>query len=224
MLKAGVSRCAYSLTLVVQLRNKLSIGWIDRWFMHWVNGGQIKEKPFQQPVHWAGTSPFGLSHPRTRTELRGTWEGRRRQSPGDPSQSKKVQIMFWVGKGIFFNAQKENWDYQSIPEVMIHRVTKWVKTKGIMKQECCYNQFRIWFVLTFDGSGWRVRVVSGQTVSPLGRYGLRPEPVSYIDMALQPRGAALCGRSCGLSKLLGVCHFRVLFSFWREFNWKEGTK
>ncbi len=106
---------------------------------------------------------------------------------------------------------------------MIHWVTKWVKTKEIIKQEC-HNQFWIWFVLTFDGSGWRVRVVSGQTVSPLGLYCLRPEPVSYIDMALQPRGGALCGRSCGLAKLLGVCHFRVLFSFWREFNWNEGTK
>lgn len=80
------------------------------------------------------------------------------------------------------------------------------------------------FVLTLDGSGWRVRFVSGWTVSPLGWYCLRPEPVSYIDMALQPRGGALCGRSCGLAKLLGVCHFRVLFSFWREFNWNKDTK
>lgn len=106
-----------------------------------------------------------------------------------------------------------------------HWVTNWVKTKGNNETGAPKPILAlVRFVLTFDGSGWRVRVVSGWTVSPLGWYCLGPEPVSYIDMALQPRGGALCGRSCDLAKLFGVCHFRVLFSFWREFNWNEDTK
>lgn len=147
MLMTGASCCLYALKLVIQLRNMLSIGWTDLRFMHWVNRGQVEDKPFQQPVHWAGTSPFGLFHPRTRTELRGTWEGMRRQSPRDPSQSRKGSDYVLSGQRDFFLLKMhKKRGYQIIPEVMIHWVTNWVKTKEIMKR-VHQKQFRLWFGL-----------------------------------------------------------------------------
>lgn len=75
--------------------------------------------------------------------------------------------------------------------------------------------------LTLAGKGCKTTPSSCRAVSTRWGYCLRPEPVSYMDMARPPRGGCRPKGPWSCCCPPGVCHRRVVFSVCRELSCGE---